>query len=115
LKKKLDKANIKLLEDSKWFTVFGGAYLLVKVVASKASAGGHYAVYLDLALNQTVVLMGKKLGRNITTAAATRSIGKLLSCRTDSLEDCVERNVSGLIDMFMKDYTEVNSLYWKAK
>jgi hypothetical protein len=115
VEKKLDKANIKLLEDRKWFTVFGGAYLLVKVVASKAAQGDHYAVYLDLALYQTVVLLGKRLGQNITTAAATWSVGKLLSCNTDTLKDCVEGNVSELTDMFTKDFTEVNSLYWKAK
>lgn len=115
VEKKLDKANIKLLEDRKWFTVFGGAYLLVKVVASKASLGDHYAIYLDLGLYQTVVLFGKKLGQNITTAAPTWSVGKLLSCNTDALKACVEGNVSELMDMFTKDYTEVNSLYWKAK
>ena len=115
IERKLDKANIKVLEDRKWFTVFGGAYLLVKVVASKAASGDHYALYLDLELYQTVVLFGKKLGQNITTAASTWSLGKLLSCNTAELKECVGGNVSELTDMFIKDYLEVNSLYWKAK
>lgn len=115
IEQKLDKVNIKVLEDRKWFAVFGGAYLLVKIVASKAANGDHYAIYLDLELCQTVVLFGKKLGQNVTTAAPTWSVGKLLSCNTAELKECVEGNVSELADMFTKDYLEVNSLYWKAK
>ncbi len=106
---KLDQANIMLLEDRKWFSVFGGAYLLVKVVASKSASEDYYAVFLDVELYQTVVLFGKKLGQNITTAAATWSVGKLLSCRTETLKKCVEANLTELTDMFINDYKSVNS------
>lgn len=106
---KLDQANIMLLEDRKWFSVFGGAYLLVKVIASKSGTGDYYAVFLDLELYQTVVLFGKKLGQNITTAAATWSVGKLLSCRTETLKQCVDGNLSELADMFINDYKSVHS------
>ncbi|MEQ9619561.1 MAG: hypothetical protein RIG61_10350 [Deltaproteobacteria bacterium] len=106
---KLDKANIMLLEERKWFEVFGGSYLLIKVIASKSASADYYAVFLDVELYQTVVLFGKKLGRNITTAAATWSVGKLLSCRTDGLKICVGTNLSELTDMFIEDYLSVNS------
>ena len=33
---KLKRANIMVLEDRKWFSVFGGSYMLVKVITSKA-------------------------------------------------------------------------------
>lgn len=106
---RLDKANIMLLEDRQWFSVFGGAYLLVKVIASKSESGQYYATFLDIELYQTVVLFGKKLGQNITTTAATWSAGKLLSCGAPVLKECVETNISELTDMFIKDYLEVNS------
>lgn len=106
---KLDQANIMLLEDRKWFEVFGGSYLLIKVVASKSTGKDYYAVFLDVELYQTVVLFGKKLGQNITTAASTWSVGKLLSCTTDGLKICVLNNLSDLTDMFIEDYLSVNS------
>ena len=109
VERKLDQANIMLLEDRKWFSVFGGSYLLIKVIASKSVDKDHYAVFLDVELYQTVVLFGKKLGQNITTTAATWSVGKLLSCRTDGLKICVDKNLSELTDMFVEDYLTVNS------
>jgi len=107
---KLQQANIEILEERKWFTVFGGAYLLIKVTASKSEGGGYYAVYLDVELYQTVVLFGKKLGRNITTAAATWSVGKLLSCPAKTIGKCVEGSLSELADMFIEDYKSVNTV-----
>ena len=68
---KLTRANIMVLEDREWYSVFGGSYLLIKIIASKAVSGDRYAVYIDMELYQTVVLMGKRLGQNINTAAAT--------------------------------------------
>lgn len=109
VERKLDKANIMLLEDRKWFSVFGGSYLLIKVIASKSASNDYYAVFLDVELYQTVVLFGKKLGQNITTAAATWSVGKLLSCRADGLKNCVDKNLSELTDMFIEDYLSVNA------
>lgn len=106
---KLDKANITLLEDREWYSVFGGSYLLVEVIASKSESGMYYAVFLDLELYQTVVLFGKKLGQNITTAAPTWSTGKLLSCPVAEIKPCVETSVGELTDMFIKDYLEMNS------
>ncbi len=106
---KLEKANIMLLEDREWYSVFGGAYLLVEVIASKYESGASYAVFIDLELHQTVVLFGKKLGQNITTAAPTWSTGKLLSCPADGIKTCVETSVGELADMFIKDYIEMNS------
>lgn len=106
---RLEKANIPLLEDGEWYSTFGGAYLLVEIIASKYESGASYAVFIDLELHQTVVLFGKKLGRNITTAAPTWSTGKLLSCPADGLKTCVEASVGELTDMFIKDYIEVNS------
>ena len=106
---KLEKSGITLFEDREWYSVFGGAYLLVEVIASKYESGVSYAVFIDLELHQTVVLFGKKLGRNITTAAPTWSTGKLLSCPADGIKTCVEASVGELTDMFIKDYLEVNS------
>jgi hypothetical protein len=112
---KLKRANIMVLEDREWYSVFGGSYLLIKIIASKAVSGDRYAVYIDMELYQTVVLMGKQLGQNIHTAAATWSIGKLLSCNSAAIEDCVEGAVSELTDLFIKDYVEVNTLKWKQE
>ncbi len=112
---KLTRANIAVLEDREWFTVFGGSYLLVKIIASKAVSGDRYAVYIDTELYQTVVLMGKRLGQNLNTAAATWSAGKLLSCPASAIKDCVEGTVSELTDMFIRDYIEVNTLKWKQE
>lgn len=106
---KLEKANITLLEDREWYSVFGGAYLLLEVIASKSESGVYYAVFIDLELHQTVVLFGKKLGQNITTAAPTWSTGKLLSCPAAEIKPCVEASVGELTDMFIKDYLEMNS------
>ena len=102
---KLKQADTEVLEERKWFTVFGGAYLLIKVTES-----GYYAVYLDVELYQTVVLYGKKLGRNITTAAATWSVGKLLSCPANTIGKCVAGSLSELTDMFIEDYKSVNTV-----
>jgi hypothetical protein len=112
---RLARANIMVLEDRTWYSVFGGSYLLVKIIASKAVSGDRYAVYVDMELYQTVVLMGKKLGQNINTAAATWSIGKLLSCGSARIEECVEGTVGELTDLFIKDYIEVNTLRWKQE
>ncbi|MCL4243551.1 MAG: hypothetical protein KJ002_00195 [Candidatus Dadabacteria bacterium] len=106
---KLEKSGITLLEDREWYSVFGGAYLLVEVIASKSQSGDYYAVFIDLELHQTVVLFGKKLGQNITTAAPTWSTGKLLSCPAVEIKTCVETSVGELADMFVKDFLEVNS------
>ncbi len=112
---RLARANIAVLEDREWFSVFGGSYMLVKVIASKAVSGDRYAVYIDMELYQTVVLMGKRLGQNINTAAATWSIGKLLSCSSADIKDCVLGTVSELTGLFIKDYVEVNTLKWKQE
>ena len=112
---KLKRANIMVLEDRKWFSVFGGSYMLVKVITSKAVSGDRYAVYIDMEIYQAVVLMGKKLGQNINTAAATWSIGKLLSCNSAVIKGCVEGTVAELTDLFIKDYVEVNTLKWKQE
>ncbi len=93
---RLARANIAVLEDREWFSVFGGSYLLIKIIASKAVSGDRYAVYVDTELYQTVVLMGKRLGQNINTAAATWSAGKLLSCGSSDLKKCVGGVVSEL-------------------
>lgn len=111
----LTRAGITVLEDRKWFTVFGGSYLLVKIIASKAVSGDRYAVYIDAELFQTVVITGKKLGKNITTAAATWSVGKLLSCESSALKVCVGGTVSELTDMFIKDFLEVRTAKWKQE
>lgn len=111
----LARANITVLEDREWFTVFGGSYLLVKIVASKSVGGDRYAVYVDTELYQTAVLYGKKFGKNITTAASTWSAGKLLSCEAAVLRECVGGTVSELTDMFIKDYVEVNTAKWKQE
>lgn len=112
---KLTRANIQVIEDREWFSVFGGSYLRVKVIASKAVSGDRYAVYIDMDLYQTVVLLGKRLGQNINTAAATWSIGKLVSCGAAAIKDCVGSNVAELTDLFIKDYVEVNTLKWKQE
>lgn len=112
---RLARANIQVLEDREWFSVFGGSYLLIKIIASKAVSGDRYAVYVDMELYQTVVLMGKRLGQNINTAAATWSAGKLLSCSSSGIKDCVGDAVSELTGLFIKDYVEVNTLKWKQE
>jgi hypothetical protein len=112
---RLARANIMVLEDRKWTSVFGGSYLLIKIIASKAVSGDRYAVYVDMELYQTVVLMGKRLGQNINTAAATWSVGKLLSCSAAAVTDCVEGTVGELTDLFIKDYIEVNTLRWRQE
>ena len=112
---RLTRSNIAVLEVSEWLTVFGGSYMLVKVIASKAASGDRYAVYVDVELYQAVVLMGKRLGQNLNTAAATWSIGKLLSCSSAEIKDCVGGAVAELTDLFIKDYVEVNTLKWKQE
>ena len=109
VEQKLTDAQILVLEERKWFSVFGGAYLLVKFIGSKSLSEGYYIVFVDVELYQTVVLMGKKLGENIHTAAATWSTGKLFTCAAPELKECVGGTVSELTDVFIKDYKTVNS------
>lgn len=106
---KLTEAGIEVLEERKWFSVFGGAYLLIKFIGSKSESGQYYAVFLDVELYQTVVLFGKKLGKNITTAASTWSTGKLFSCGATELKECVGGSVVQLTDIFVNDYISVNT------
>lgn len=112
VEEKLSRAGIMVLEERKWFSVFGGAYLLVKFIGSKSGTQQYYAVFVDIELYQTVVLFGKKLGENITTAASTWSAGKLFSCGASTLKECVGGTVVQLTDVFINDYKTVNS---KAK
>ena len=109
VEKQLKDADIMVLEERKWFSVFGGAYLLVKFIGSKSVSGEYYAIFVDMELYQTVVLFGKKLGENITTAAATWSTGKLFSCSAKELKECVGGAVAQLADSFIEDYKTVNS------
>ncbi len=87
----------------------------MKIIASKAVSGDRYAVYIDTELYQTVVITGKRLGKNITTAAATWSAGKLLSCESVMLKECAGGTVSELTDMFIKDFLEVRTAKWKQE
>ena len=109
VEQKLSDADIMVLEERKWFSVFGGAYLLVKFIGSKSQSEGYYIVFVDLELYQTVVLFGKKLGENINTAAATWSTGKLFTCSAVKLKECVGGTVAQLTDLFIEDYKTVNS------
>ena len=103
----LNRANIILYKEDKWFQKFGGAFLLIQIIASKAESGEFYAIFVDVELHQTVVLFGKKLGKNITTTASTWSIGKLLSCEVENLKPCVAKSLGELVGLFIKDYKEV--------
>ena len=109
VEQKLADADIMVLEERKWFSVFGGAYLLIKFVGSKSQSGEYYISFTDLELHQTVVLFGKKLGENITTAASTWSAGKLYTCSAEKLKDCVGGAVAELTGLFIEDYKTVNS------
>ena len=109
VEEKLTDAGVMVLEERKWFSVFGGAYLLVKFIGSKSSSEQYYIVFVDIELHQTVVLFGKKLGENITTAASTWSTGKLFSCRAPGLKECVGATVGQLTDIFIDDYKTVNT------
>lgn len=109
VEQKLTEADILVLEERKWFSVFGGAYLLIKFVGSKSTSEELYISFTDLELHQTVVLFGKKLGENITTAASTWSAGKLYTCPAPELKECVGGAVSELTDLFIKDFKTVNS------
>lgn len=109
VEQKLADADIMVLEERKWFSVFGGAYLLVKFIGSKSQSEDYYIVFVDLELYQTVVLFGKKLGENINTAAATWSTGKLFTCSAEKLKECVGGTVAQLTDLFIEDYKTVNS------
>lgn len=109
VEQKLSGAGIAVLDERKWFSVFGGSYLLVEIIASKYTDGASYALFIDTELHQTVVLFGKKLGQNINTAASTWSAGKLISCRTEELLQCTARNLDGLINLFIEDYIVVNT------
>lgn len=106
---KLADADIMVLEERKWFSVFGGAYLLVKFIGSKSQTEDYYIIFVDVELYQTVVLLGKKLGENINTAAATWSTGKLFTCSALKLKECVGGTVAQLTDLFIEDYKTVNS------
>ncbi len=109
VEQKLADADIMVLEERKWFSVFGGAYLLVKFIGSKSQTEDYYIVFVDVELYQTVVLFGKKLGENINTAAATWSTGKLFTCSAVKLKECVGGTVAQLTDLFIEDYKTVNS------
>lgn len=109
VEEKLTDAGILVLEERKWFSVFGGAYILVKFIGSKSLSEEYYIAFMDVELYQTVVLFGKKLGENITTAAATWSTGKLFTCSATELKECVGGTVVQLTDLFIEDYKIVNS------
>jgi hypothetical protein len=109
VEQKLTDAQILVLEERKWFSVFGGAYILVKFIGSKSLSEEYYIVFVDVELYQTVVLLGKKLGENITTTAATWSTGKLFTCSAPVLKECVGGAVSELTDLFIEDCKTVNS------
>lgn len=109
VEQKLADADIMVLEERKWFSVFGGAYLLVKFIGSKSQTEDYYIIFVDVELYQTVVLLGKKLGENINTAAATWSTGKLFTCSALKLKQCVGGTVAQLTDLFIEDYKTVNS------
>ena len=109
VEQKLTDAGILVLEERKWFSVFGGAYLLVKFIGSKSQSEEYYIAFVDVELYQTVVLFGKKLGENINTAAATWSTGKLFTCAAPELKECVGGTVVQLTDLFIDDYKTVNS------
>ena len=109
VEQKLADSGIMVLEERKWFSVFGGAYLLIKFVGSKSVSEGYYISFTDIELHQTVVLFGKKLGENITTAASTWSAGKLYTCPALELKECVGGTVGQLTDLFIQDFKTVNS------
>lgn len=109
VEQKLTDANIQVLEERKWFSVFGGAYLLIKFIGSKSLSDDYYIVFVDVELYQTVVLFGKKLGENINTAAATWSTGKLFTCSAKELTECAGGTIAQLTDLFIDDYKTVNS------
>ncbi len=103
----LNRANIILYKEDKWFQKFGGAFLLIKIITGKFKTGDSYAVFIDVDLHQTVVLFGTKLGKNITTTASTWSAGVLLSCSVEDIKPCVAKSLGGLVQLFINDYEEV--------
>ncbi len=105
---RLRDADINVLEERKWFNVFGGSYLYIKVIASKSESENYYAVYIDIDLNRAIVIMGTKLGESISTTGSTWSVGKLFSCSPEVLNECVGKALGELVDLFIEDYKVVN-------
>ena len=110
IEKKLNEARIDTVEYKDWKNNIGGSYLYIKIITSKMYNSDSYAVYIDVDLYQAVVLIKSRIEENKVVHGNTWSVGKLLNCKSDSMNGCLFGNTMELIDFFIKDFREVNKL-----
>lgn len=110
IEKKLNEARIDTVEYKDWKNNIGGSYLYIKVIPSKMYKSDSYAVYINVELYQAVVLIKSRVEENKVVQGNTWSVGKLLNCKSDSINGCLSANTMELVDFFIKDFREVNKL-----
>lgn len=110
IEKKLDESRIDTVEYKNWKNNIGGSYLYIKIIPSRTYSGNSYAVYIDVELYQAVILIKSRLEENKVIDGNTWSAGKLLTCKSKTMKSCLFENTIQLVDMFIKDFKEVNNL-----
>ena len=109
IEKKLNESRIDTVEYRNWKNNIGGSYLYINIVPSKTYSGESYAVYIDVELYQAVVLIKSRVEENKVVQGNTWSVGKLLTCKSDAMKSCLSENTIELVDLFIKDFMEVNN------
>ena len=110
LEKKLRDSRIDFYEKSQWRNKIGGAYIKFKIVSSKLNKVDSYAVYIDLELYRSVVVLSPKLGENKSIFASTWSTGKLHPCIIEGFQQCIEKGSTDLLNIFINEYKSVNGI-----
>lgn len=107
---RLKKSNIKIYRDSQWKNNWGGAFIKTKIISSKFTGHENYAVYIDVSLYRPVVILGSNINKNEGFNASSWSTGKLLSCRQENFQQCVQKGINELLDLFINDFKSVNGI-----
>jgi len=107
---KLEDAKIKVYRDSQWKINWGGAFIKVKIISSKFTGHENFAVYIDTSVYRPVVILGGTINKNEGFNASSWSTGKLFSCNQDEFQECVQKGVNELLDLFVNDFRSVNGV-----
>jgi hypothetical protein len=110
VEERLQRSKIDTVEYKDWKNNIGGAYLYIKIIPSKTYSGDSYAVYIDVELYQAVVLIKSRVEENKIVHGNTWSVGKLMNCKSESINSCLSETIIQLIDIFIRDFKEVNNL-----
>lgn len=110
ISKKLRNSGVTVYKQSEWLNKAGGAYLSINIVSSKFKRNDSYAIYINFEFYRTVMFMSNMLGKNEVANAETWSTGKLMSCEKNNLNSCIYDGISGLTDIFINQYVDVNKI-----